>query len=176
MSKEKEYNAPHKYTRKQLFKFAVNRFKDGVIRPFRIFFALRPSNVERYFKHIYAFAPADKVIAGYKHAIHYGVLYFLQSTYDSHNCIDLKDRGKKVDGIIEKYSHPTDRLDYLDLLQEAKNGMLKANSMGLIGSANDKINKIEAANYNSAMDSLDIAIRATALYPKIWKRVFAPQP
>lgn len=141
---------------------------------FWVLYNLRPSKVKRLFQHIHKFAPYDKELVGFKYAIHYGRLYFVKSEYDN-GILDKKKRAEQVDSIIKEYTNPTSRTDYIKLLKELQQGLIKCNNMGFISCGKDKeATKQEAIHYQKATDSLRVLIPAVRLYPILWRTVFLP--
>lgn len=135
---------------------------------------LNPMAVRRLFIHVRNFSPADPIIKGLKYAIYYGRLYFEPSQYVN-GTLDLKSRSRMVDRIIAEYTHPTTRLDMIESLIKARNGVLQADAHGFFSCGNnDTLNAIEAEHYSDAMNSLDILIKAVSLYPFTWRKIFSP--
>ena len=131
------------------------------------------------FKHIHAFANFDKEIAGYKYAIQYGRLYFERSRYKRTGDIDLAERSRRIDTIIDEYKNPKKYRAYIRLLKELQNGLTEANRAGLIygGAGRDivtrqRISDTETAHYQQAMSSLETLIPLVISHPFLWRIVF----
>ena len=129
------------------------------------------------FKHIHTFANYDKEIAGYKYAIQYGRLYFERSRYK--RTVDLAERSRRIDAIINEYKNPKNYKAYIQLLKELRNGLIEANRTGLIygGAGRDivtrqRISDTETAHYQQAMSSLETLIPLVISHPFLWWIVF----
>lgn len=153
---------------------------------------MRPLKVRNFFTHVHNFADCDKVIAGYKYAILYGKFMFLSNKYKD-GVLDKEYRRQKQDEIIDKFKNPKDRLAYIKLMIDTKHKVIQANEMGLISTPNPQIitmhpdgrvdsdidvkaKKEEAASYQKAIDNLNFAIIGATIYPRMWQRIFVPQP
>lgn len=133
---------------------------------------LTPLKVRSMFYHVHENVPYDKHTVGLKRAIHYGELYFLHSEIKNGQP-DFNDRIDKVNRIIKKYTQPKDRLEYIEDLRRLRKNVISASELGFFSVGSDSMqNKIEAGYYNDAINSLDILISATILYPFIWRKIF----
>jgi len=126
------------------------------------------------FSHIHAFVKYDKAIDNYKRAIYWGRLYFERSQYDNDGMMDMAERIRRVDAILKEYYQPTDRKEYITLLQKLKEGMVNADKQGLIVANGDssEYKKVESEYYNKAILTLDNLIRYTDTYPILWSKCF----
>ena len=136
---------------------------------------LNPISVYRLFQHIHAFADYDKEIAGYKYAIFYGRLYFERSRYKRNGDLDLSERSRRIDAILNEYKNPASYMEYVASLRNLRNGLEQAASEGIlyIGGGKDMttnkyIQSEETAHYQLAIDSLDTLIPAVTFYPFLW--------
>ncbi len=138
-----------------------------------------PISVYRLFKHIHTFADYDKEIAGYKYAIFYGRLYFERSRYKQNGDLDLSERSRRIDTILNEYKCPNSYIDYVRSLRGLRDGLEQAAAEGYIYTGSGKdittnkyIQNEETAHYQLAIDSLDTLIPAVTFYPYLWWIVF----
>lgn len=151
---------------------------------------MRPLQVKRLFEHVRKFDGYDPVIAGVKYAILYGRFYFEKGKYTDGK-YDKAARDLQQNNIIREFTCPKNRAEYIAMLKHTLKQVHEANRLGLISTPNpvtiterngelvasvDKEQKkAEAAHYQMAVDSLNVLIMGSTIYPKLWDEIFLPQ-
>lgn len=138
------------------------------------FFAITHwKQLKELFIHVFNFKPNDKIIRGYKYAIYYGIFHYMKSEHLHNGMIDLRGRAKSQDDVIDRFSKPANRKQFLADLIDLRNNVEQANYDGFFSVAcNDEQNKIEAEHYNAAMHDLNLMIIGTSMLPMTWWKVF----